>query len=626
MKVTVAVNTQVISKEDYVQELTTSGIGDVERSLTVTTDTTPETIEVEVDNEQEFDSILNSNKVAGAQSDRLKLDHRTQGTRSITPNTTSTTDITHHNWGLAAMTQNSTTYASSFTYQDTGSNVDCVIMDTGIVLNHPEFNDASNVSTRIQQINWGGTQGGSFYTDSNGHGTHCAGIMAGRTQGWASGSDIYVFTTNLGSVNYGYNASQMGYITTWHQGKGNGKPTVVNMSWGTSTYYPPNHPSHFISTGSWDPNSIPNSQYHMTRSQTYDTIIQNMVNAGIVVVCSAGNDNERVYDSTESGWNSGYWYFFDSGNDMGYGVNEKIYKEDASAYDPNVYGTGPRTGIAGATPAGSFGNTIYFQATNNGQSPSNAWIENGTTTRHDISVQAHQSNKSKSSYSNYGTPLRTWAPGDYIMSSYINSGSAVQLGSTGYYYNKLNGTSMASPQIAGMLALMLEKDHTTYGAVTTKANQETAISFIENNDRTNDITDWGDGLTNLHRAYMPYQDYTRTWSIGQGSSNFDTGTYDTGDSYNKDFSVTYRNAASEQLHTVSYNITSGSLPTGVTMDSSGSTSGNIENQSVGADANISFTLSTTNSFQTETKDYYLTVNGSNGIVITAVNFNGVTIS
>ena len=129
MKVTVAVNTQVISKEDYVQELRASGVGDVTRPLTVTTDTTPETIEVEVDNEQEFDSILNSNKVAGAQSDRLKLDHRVQGTRSITPNTTSTTDITHHNWGLAAMTQNSTTYASSFTYQDTGANVDCVIMD-----------------------------------------------------------------------------------------------------------------------------------------------------------------------------------------------------------------------------------------------------------------------------------------------------------------------------------------------------------------------------------------------------------------------------------------------------------------------------------------------------------------
>ncbi len=625
MKVTVAVNTEVISKQDYVNELRTSGIGDVSRALEVTTDTTPETIEVDVDSEQEFDSILTSAKVSGAQSDRLKLDHRPHGTRAITPNTSSTNDITHQNWGLASMTQSSTTYASNYTYQNTGSGVDCVIMDTGITLNHPEFNNTANTSTRIQQISWGGSQGGSFYTDPNGHGTHCAGIMAGRTCGWASDSDIYSFTTNLGSLSHGYNASQMGYITTWHQSKGNGRPTVVNMSWGTSTYYPPNHPSYFISTGSWDASDIPSSQYHMTRSSTYDTIIKNMNNAGIVTVCSAGNDNERVYDSTESGWNTGYWYFFDSGNDMGYGTNEKIYKEDASAYDPDVYGTGSRSGIAGAPSGGSYGNTIYFQATNNGQSPSNAWIENGTSTRHDISVQAHSSSHSKSSYSNYGTPLTTWAPGDNIMSSYRNSG-AVQLGSTGYYYRKLNGTSMASPQIAGMVALMFDRDSATYGAVTTKANQVSAITLIQDNDRDGEITDWGGGLTNLNRAYMPYQDYVKTWSIGQGSVNYNTGTYNTGDSYSKDFSVTYRNAASEQLHTTTYSISSGSLPLNVSMDASGSTTGSIGNSQVGADSNVAFTLSTTNGYQSETKDYYLIVNGADGFTISGVDFNGVTFS
>ena len=185
---------------------------------------------------------------------------------------------------------------------------------------------------------------------------------------------------------------------------------------------------------------------------------------------------------------------------------------------------------------------------------------------------------------------------------------------------------MASPQIAGMLALMFEKDHSTYGAVTTKANQVSAIDLIQNNDRDGDITDWGGGLTNLNRAYMPYQDYVRTWSIGPGSSNFNTGTYDTGDTYNKDFSVTYRNAASEQLHTVTYSITSGSLPTGVTMSSSGSTSGTILNQSIGSDETVTFTLSTTNSFQSETKDYYLTVNGSDGLTISGVDMSGVTFS
>ena len=87
----------------------------------------------------------------------------------------------------------------------------------------------------------------------------------------------------------------MGYITSWHNSKGTGRPTVVNMSWGTSTYYPPNHPGYFYTTAAWDPSNIPSSQYHMVRSSSYDTLIKNMVNAGIVVVCSAGNDNERIY-------------------------------------------------------------------------------------------------------------------------------------------------------------------------------------------------------------------------------------------------------------------------------------------------------------------------------------------
>ncbi len=614
MKVTIAVDLSKISKQDYVNELRSSSQGDIIRTVSVTDNITPETIEIEVDSEQEFNQILSSDKVAGAQSDRLELAGRVNGTRSVVSNSTSTVDISHHNWGLSASTQNSTTLSSSYTYNNLGANVDCVIMDTGIVLNHPEFNDQANTTTRINQINWGGSQGASFYTDPDGHGTHVAGIVAGRTCGWAGDAQIYSFTTNLSGLTHGYNLSDMGYITTWHNAKSNNKPTVVNMSWGLSTYYPPNHPSYFHSTASWDPSV--DKTYHMTRSQTYDTVIKNMINAGIIVVCSAGNDNQRIYNTTESDWNSGYWYFFDSGNNMGYGVNEKIYLADASAYDPS---TSPRSGMAGAPPGGSYGNTIYFQATNNGQTPSNAWLEEGTSTRHDIAVQAHQANKSKSSYSNYGEALRIWAPGDRIMSSYINKGSAVQLGSTGYYFNKLNGTSMASPQVAGVLACWLGKDPTTYGARNTKVNQTDAITFIENYQRS-DITDWGGGLTNLNRLYTPHQDYTITWSVGHGSASHNIGTFNIGDNFAYDLSATFRNAASEQLHTVNYSITAGSLPIGTSMNSAGVTSGSIGNYT--GTQTPSFTLSASNTFDSETKDYTLTVNGVNGLTIEGISFDG----
>ena len=600
MKALVVPNLDIITKEQLITELKADGI-------TIIDDSVPEIIWVEMADREQFNKWLNSEKVAGANSEdyESKLRFEADATTTINPNTTTTVSTAHHNWGLAQMTQNSTTLSTNFTFSQTGANVDCVIMDTGIVVGHPEFNDlASNSSSRINQINWGGTQGASFYTDSNGHGTHVAGTMTGRTQGWARDAQIYVFTTNLGSVNYGYSASSMGYITSWHNSKGTGRPTVVNMSWATSTYYPPNHPSHFITTAAWDPNAIPDSQYHMTRSNTYDTLIKNMHNAGIVTVCSAGNDNERVYDPSEGGWNSGYWYFFDSGNYMGYGAGEKIYKEDASAHDPNIHGTDPRAGTPGAPPGGSYNYTIYFQPTNNGQSPANAWLESGSSDKHDIAVQAHDHTLAKASFSNYGEPLTVWAPGTRIISSYINSGSAVQIGATGYYVNKLQGTSMASPQVAGQVACYLDTDSSTFGGITTKANQISAQTFIQGDgDIDNAIVDWGGGLTNRNRAYQPYQDYTITWNTSAGS----LGSVNEEVSQTFDLSATFRNGASEQLHTVTHSIQSGSIPSTMTFNSSGVFSGTPDSTSSGT---YNFTVRTTNGFEYEDRAYSLTISDS----------------
>ena len=179
---------------------------------------------------------------------------------------------------------------------------------------------------------------------------------------------------------------------------------------------------------------------------------------------------------------------------------------------------------------------------------------------------AHDTSLAKAYFSNFGEPLTVWAPGTAIQSAYINSGSAVQIGSTGYYLKKLQGTSMASPQVAGLTACYIDRDASTFGTTFTKANQESAKVFLQGDgDIDSAITDWGDGLTNLNRSYQPYQDYTITWSTGAGALS--SISEEANNSF--DLSATFRNAASEQLHTVTHTIQSGSIPSGMTLDSAG---------------------------------------------------------
>ena len=65
-----------------------------------------------------------------------------------------------------------------------------------------------------------------------------------------------------------------------------------------------------------------------------------------------------------------------------------------------------------------------------------------------ITVGATTQTDSRASFSNIGTCLDIFAPGDSIVSSWIGSNSAT---------NTISGTSMASPHVAGAAALLLEQ-------------------------------------------------------------------------------------------------------------------------------------------------------------------------
>lgn len=90
-----------------------------------------------------------------------------------------------------------------------------------------------------------------------------------------------------------------------------------------------------------------------------------------------------------------------------------------------------------------------------------------------ITVAATDSSGKRASFSNYGSYIEIAAPGVGIYST-VNTGSTTP---SGYSYQSWNGTSMATPHVAGVVALMLSRDQTLTPAQVLQRIQSTATAF-----------------------------------------------------------------------------------------------------------------------------------------------------
>jgi len=407
--------------------------------------------------EEEADALMSDLRVK-----EVQLTPDEQGARRIsfaersgTFSKSTNADNGHRNWGLlrsnfdSNVFSNNTTLTTPFGYNLDGTGVDVVIVDTGVEPGHPEFavNADGSGGSRVIDHDWTQygyittTPTGGFLGDCDGHGSHTASVIAGNRQGWAPGANIYSFRilddgTN-GPYTSIYDGRTLGLIeddlTVWrtirafHNAKpidpatGYKRPTVVNASYGyitaynggiNSIIYRGTTYSVSTTTAAYGTIGVPQGGIgiHGFRYSALESEISATINAGVIVVSASGNDRHKVdipggldYDNR---WTSSI--------------------------------TGTRYYHRGSTPSAS----------------------NGVICVGCVAAVSPNGVEHKTNFSCTGPRIDIWAPGDFIQGAYGNNPYAFPAitddRNSAYYLQKISGTSEASPQVAGLLACVLQ--------------------------------------------------------------------------------------------------------------------------------------------------------------------------
>jgi subtilisin family serine protease len=187
---------------------------------------------------------------------------RSAGVAAVEPDAPVTAADTQQSapWGLDRIDQRALPLSGTYTSASSGAGVSAYVIDSGVLSAHAEF------AGRVAQ-GWTAISDGLGTGDCNGHGTHVAGTIAGKTYGVAKAATVIPVRV-LDCSGSGFNSDVIAgleWVASNHQA---GTPAVANLSLGS------------------------------TASAMVDAAVQGIINDGVTAVVAAGNSTADACNSS----------------------------------------------------------------------------------------------------------------------------------------------------------------------------------------------------------------------------------------------------------------------------------------------------------------------------------------
>ena len=335
-------------------------------------------------------------------------------------------DTTGNNWGLLRHIETTNNWSNvqsdfrssaNYTGHLDGTGVDIVVHEGGQARpDHVEFLDSSG-ATRYQQYQWNsqaavsGASTISYGSGLDSHATHVLGTMGGLNVGWAFNAKLYSCPVDyLGGQSYWFDVVKEFHKAKSVETNGFKRPTVMNMSWGAKTYMTSITAIYFrgsnVGTSPSNAYGLVGDSISRVNCPIYDfeSEVEELEDEGVICIKSAGNQYQKLDVSGGLDYDNYFTRSVASGN--------------VSAGQPLYYNRGSSNRSSNTILVGALSSDLYTG-----------------------------SQEATTEFSEKGPRVDVWAAGEDIVSG-IATGTSD--------YTVYDGTSMAAPQVSGMVALLMQ--------------------------------------------------------------------------------------------------------------------------------------------------------------------------